>query len=229
MTAKQTGFQILDLDRTLLDTAKLARMVQKIVAVDDPQLADIIGQKLSLGTAQRASFFMFEFIGQHAGQAKLESYLAELTNTVCADDLLLPGALERIAFGKRQPGWDVGILTYGAPRDQLKKLQLVGLQHEKIIVTDTHQKGRLIASWKLPSGKYQLPPQFGGNVVDYITLDDDTIDSFTGLPSDASGQWITIASTDVTAAPQQLLSTVTPQADLQASIAFLTTKYFLGQ
>jgi hypothetical protein len=229
MTAKRSVFQILDLDRTLLDTAKLAHMVQEIVAVDNPQLSGIIGKKLTLGTAQRASFFMFEFVGQQVGQPKLELYLAELADKVSADNLLLPGARERIAFGKSQPGWDVGILTYGAPRDQLKKLQLVGLQDEKVIVTDTHQKGRFIASWKLPSGQYQLPPQFGGQVVDSVTLDDDTLDSFVGLPSDARGQWITIASTDVTTAPQQLLGNVTPQADLQASIAFLTTEFSQGQ
>jgi hypothetical protein len=229
MTAKRSVFQILDLDRTLLDTAKLARMVQEIIAVDNPQLSDTIGEKLLLGTAQRASFFMFEYIGLQVGQPKLESYIAELANKVSNDDLLLPGARERIAFGKSQSGWDVGILTYGAIRDQTIKLQLVGLQDEKFIVTDTHQKGRLIASWKSPSGQYQLPHQFGGQAVDSITLDDDTLDSFVGLPSDASGQWITIASTDVSKAPQQLLSNVTPQDDLQASIDFLTTEFSHGQ
>jgi hypothetical protein len=224
MKTNRTIFQILDLDRTLLDTPKLVRTLQRIIANEDPQLAETITEQLKQHTAARTSFFIFDFIAEHVGQEKLTEYVNKLNYAAPASELLLPGANDRIAFTKSQPGWSGGILTYGLKRDQTIKLKLVGLQMERYIITNSQKKGELIASWKQANGTYKLPIEFGGHTVDMVTLDDDKFIAFDGLPSDVSGQWITTAAIGGTVEMQKLSSNVRPVTSLQASVDRLSTK-----
>ena len=224
MKTNQTVFQILDLDRTLLDTLKLAHHLKEVIARHDEGLAHEITRQVNLHAESHTSFFIFDFIAEHSGHEKLDRYVSELNYIAPASELLLPGASERIAFGKSQPGWSVGILTYGAKRDQVIKLKLAGLQMERALITDTPEKGNILASWKRPDGKYQLPIEFGGHAVDVLTLDDDKLAAFNGLPDDVYGQWVTQASiggaTELTHLPENVHLVHT----LDESINYLTIK-----
>jgi hypothetical protein len=224
MKSNPTVFHVLDLDRTLLDTAKLVHHLKEIIGRHNVQLSQDINTQLIKHTKQQTSFFIFEYIAERIGHEKLNSYINELNYIVPASELLLAGASERIAFAKSQPGWSVGILTYGSPRDQKIKLKLAGLQMERCLITDKPKKGSLLASWKLPSGKYKLPIEFGGHTVDILTLDDDKLIAFTDLPEDVFGQWVTHASIGGVVEMQKLPSNVRMVADLEVSVAYLKTK-----
>jgi len=224
MKANPTVFHILDLDRTLLDTSKLAHHLKEIIARHDVRLAEDISKQLTRHAQQQKSFFIFEYITQRVGHEKLDRFVNELNYVAPASELLLPGANERIAFAKSQPGWSVGILTYGSPRDQKIKLKLAGLQMERHLVTDEPKKGSTLASWKLPSGKYKLPIEFGGHTVDILTLDDDKLIAFDGLPDDVFGQWVTHASIGGAVEMQKLPPNIRAVSNLEASIEYLKTK-----
>jgi hypothetical protein len=227
MKANPTVFHILDLDRTLLDTSKLAHHLKEIIARRDPELARDISIQIAKHLQEGTSFFIFEYIAGQIHHDQFERYINELNYIAPASELLLPGATERIAFAKSRPGWSVGILTYGAPRDQKIKLKLTGLQLERHIITDTPKKGAVIASWKLPNGKYKLPIEFGGHTVDQLTFDDDKFIAFKDLPEDVLGQWITHASIGGTNDMKHLAPNVRPVANLEASIHYLKTKLIL--
>jgi hypothetical protein len=224
MKASPTVFHILDLDRTLLDTSKLAHHLKEIIAHRDPELAHDIGIEIAKHVEKGTSFFIFEFIAEHIHADQFERYINELNYIAPASELLLPGATERIAFAKSRPGWSAGILTYGASRDQKVKLKLAGLQMERYIITDTPKKGAIIASWKLPNGKYKLPIEFGGHTVDQLTFDDDKFIAFKDLPEDVLGQWVTHASIGGTNDMKYLASNVRPVPNLEASIMYLKTR-----
>lgn len=228
MKTSRTVFQVLDLDRTLLDTSKLAHHLKEVVARHDPELAHDIDMQLAKHAEQRTSFFIFEYISDQIGEYRLHDYVNELNYIAPSSELLLPGALERIAFAKSQPGWSVGILTYGSKRDQMIKLKLAGLQSERHLITDIPEKGETIASWKLPDGKYKLPIEFGGHTVDTITLDDDKLVAFDNLPDDVHGQWVTHATIGGAVEMQKLPDNVRTIASLDESIRYLKTKLILS-
>ena len=224
MKANATVFHILDLDRTLLDTSQLAHHLKEIIARCDVRLSQDITTELIAHAQQKKSFFIFEYITGRVGPDKLNEYIDELTYSAPASELLLPGASERIAFAKSQPGWSAGILTYGSPNDQKIKLKLAGLQTERYLITDEPKKGRLLASWKLPNGKYKLPIEFGGHTVDVLTLDDDKLIAFNDLPEDVFGQWVTNASIGGDIEMQKLPANVRMVTNLEQSIRYLKTK-----
>ena len=224
MKSNPTVFHVLDLDRTLLDTAKLVHHLKEIIARRDVQLSQDITTQLIEHSQRQTSFFIFDYIAERIGHDKLNGYISELNYSVPSRELLLPGASERIAFAKSQPGWSVGILTYGSSRDQKIKLKLAGLQMERHLITDKPKKGSLLASWKLPNGKYKLPIEFGGHTVDILTLDDDKLIAFADLPENVFGQWVTHASIGGVVEMQKLPSNVRMVPDLEASIAYLKTK-----
>lgn len=224
MKTKPSVFHIIDLDRTLLDTSKLAERLRAIVAKNNADLALAIEREVEKYAQLTNSFFMFEYIAINAGHDALESYVEELNATTDVEDLLLPGAVNRMEFATSQPNWEMGILTYGSPHDQEIKLKLVGLDTKHRIITSTPKKGAIIASWKQPDGTYQLPDAFGGHTVDVLTFDDDKLVAFEDLPEDVLGQWITKSSMDSTFESDDLPGNVRAIADLESSIAYLKTK-----
>ena len=195
-----------------------------VIARHDESLAKRISEELIRNAKQQKSFFIFEYIAEQIGHDQLNVYVNELNYITPSSEILLPGAAERIAFAKSQPGWSVGILTYGAKRDQMIKLKLAGLQLERHLITDVTKKGELLASWKLPNGKYQLPIEFGGHTVDKLTLDDDKLISFEGIPDDVLGQWVTRASVGGSTELQKLTSNIKVVRSLEESIRYLKTK-----
>jgi len=224
MKTNPTVFHILDLDRTLLNTSKLAFTLKEVIAKHDVQLSRDVDTELAEHAQQKKSFFIFEYIAKKVGHDVLNSYIDELNYIAPARELLMPGAVERIAFAKSQPGWSMGILTYGSPRDQKIKLKLAGLQMERHLVTENPKKGSILASWKLPNGKYKLPIEFGGHTVDTVTLDDDKLIAFVNLPDDAYGQWVTHATIGGAIEMQKLPDNIRAVTSLDASIRYLKTK-----
>lgn len=224
MKDNPTVFHILDLDRTLLDTSKLAQCLKEIIASHDIKLSQDIDTELTRHAQEQKSFFIFEYIAKRNGYDKLNNYIDELNYSTPSCELLLPGVAERIAFARSQPGWSMGILTYGSPSDQNIKLKLAGLQAERRLVIDVPHKGKLIASWKLPNGKYKLPVEFGGHTVDILTLDDDKLIAFKDLPEDVLGQWVTNASIGGSVEMQKLPANIRLVSNLEGSVAYLKTK-----
>jgi hypothetical protein len=226
MKTSQTVFHVLDLDRTLFDTAKLAQRLKEIIAWRNTKLADDINAQIKQHAASKTSFFIFEYIAHQIGHDMLNEYVNELSYIAPAKELLLPGATERIAFAKSQPGWSMGIFTYGSKRDQMIKLRLAGLQMERYIITDTPKKGDILASWKQPNGKYRLPIEFGGHLVDTLTLDDDKLVAFENLPDDVFGQWITKASLGGSTELKKFSNNVRVVRDLKESIEYLKNRLY---
>jgi hypothetical protein len=224
MKRKLAVFHIIDLDRTLIDTSKLAKHLKEIVAIDNPDLALAIENEIQKYAQLNTSFFIFEFIAKHTGYDVLDKYIDELSAVLQASELLLPGAKSRMAFSNSQPEWGMGILTYGSPHDQEIKLKLAGLDSERRMITDNPKKGAVIASWKLPDGTYELPIEFGGQIADVLIFDDDKLVAFDDLPSDVLGQWITRASVDKIDDSQSLPENIQQVADLEASVMYLKTK-----
>lgn len=224
MKANKKVFHILDLDRTLLDTSKLAHQLKEIIAHDDDHLASDIHDEIVKHYNEGTSFFIFEYIAERVGELQFGKYMDELQQRNPTLELFLPGSLERIAYAKSQPGWGMGIMTYGSKRDQMIKLKLLNLQFEHLLITDSPYKGEMIASWKLPNGKFKLPIEFGGHVVDSITLDDDKHSAFNHLPDGVYGQWVAHASLGGTTELQSISENVRVVPDLYASVAYLKTK-----
>ncbi len=227
MKASNKVFQILDLDRTLLDTEKLAHNLKEIINRHEPELSKAIDKEIIRHAKDHTSFFIFEYIADHVGHEKLKDYTRELNYTAPSSELLLPGAMERIEFAKSQPNWSVGILTYGSKRDQMIKLRLVDLQLERHLITEQPEKGEMIATWLQPDGTFKLPLEFGGHIVDTLTLDDDKLLSFKDLPHNVHGQWITHAFLGGANELQKLPDNIKMVRNLEDSIEYLKTKLSL--
>lgn len=229
MKTNQKVFHVLDLDRTLLDTSKLAHHLKEVIAAHDIKLSKDIHSKIIKHLKENTSFFIFEYIVKKVGNEKLQQYINELQNIAPSLELLLPGAAERIAFSKSQPGWAMGVMTYGSRRDQMIKLKLVGLQMEHLLITNHPYKGEIIASWQRKDGKFKLPIEFGGHVVDVVTLDDDKYIAFKNLPHGALGLWVTHASLGGSTELQRISENVRVVPDLIESIKYLKTKLTVVQ
>jgi len=194
MKPSQKVFHILDLDRTLLDTSKLSHALKEIIAKDDKSLAQNIHDEALKHAHARTSFFIFEYIAKRVGEEKLKVYLSQLHNELPAKTVFLPGAVERITFAKSKPGWGMGIMTYGSRRDQMIKLKLMGLHHERLLITNTPNKSEIIRQWKQEDGRFKLPLEFGGHTVNTLTLTDDKHVAFENLPAGIHGQWVSRAA-----------------------------------
>lgn len=223
MKTDKKVFHILDLDRTLLNTSKLAHHLKEIVAEHDLALSIDIDSQIAKHFNNKTSFFIFDYISKKVGDGRFKEYLDELHRKAPAHELLLPGAQERIAFAKSRPGWGMGIMTYGSRRDQMIKLKLLGLQMERLLITNHPQKGEIIATWLQLDGRFKLPIEFGGHIVDIITLDDDKYIAFNHLPKGVYGQWISHATLGGSTELQYLPENVRVVHGLIGSIKYLRT------
>ncbi len=220
-------FQALDLDRTLLNTSVLELKLRQTVAKFDAKLAVALEEESDAFSARGESFPIFRYLRQQLGPDYL-AYVEYLKQEITPQDILNEGATERLAYAEKYPAWSGGILTYGDPAGQALKLELTGLRAYPHIITDTHEKGALFASWQLPDGSYQLPDEFDGRVVDIVTLDDDKLTAFNHLPKDhAFGVWLTNQADAAEKIPAALSKRVVPVRHLRESMqrleAFLTT------
>lgn len=217
-------FQLIDLDRTLFDTSRFAKLITNEINRTQPGIGDSLNDQFEKAYKEEITFFLLRYLREQMGDGPFESLVAMIVEREGADTFFLPGAKERMQFANKlsdlRPAW--AILTYGDAVDQFMKINILGLGEIPMLLTDTPDKGAIIASWQNADGTFSLPDQAGGEIVDTITFEDDKLRAFDNLPLGAKGLWIT----DNPEAAAMLLENpgdVTPVNGLLESIEYLKT------
>lgn len=220
MTNKRV-FQALDFDRTIFRTRTMQQKLIDALALYRPGLEKEIEKESIAHGARGESFFIFQYLRERLGTVDFPDFMTQFRASTPVDALVKDGAHERLAYAFSQPGWSGGIMTYGAPEDQRMKLDMLDMAKYPHYITSTPDKGAIIASWLQPDGTFLLPDEYGGGVVDVVTLDDDKLRAFQGLPKQAYGMWLTKDAEALTQVPQELQDRVVPVKDLFESIDHL--------
>jgi beta-phosphoglucomutase-like phosphatase (HAD superfamily) len=185
---KMETFYVLDLDRTLFDTERAVTIMEEVVAIHDQVLARALRQRFCEYSERGESFSVRDFIVDMTDEANMQFVEARYHEAAQAQDLLLPGAKELIAFVRSRPRTRFGILTYGSPQGQAMKMRAaVGLEEVPFLVTAGRHKGEQIAQWQQADGTYRLPEELGGVIAREMVFVDDKSFSFTGFPPDGTG------------------------------------------
>lgn len=224
MSANKRVFHAIDLDRTLLNTALLAQELENIVAERIPGFEKELHDQMAAYIQRGESFFIFEYFVSRHGLEAMQACVAELQKRFSQDDFLLPGARERLDFATSQPGWGVGIITYGSSITQKIKIHLCGLDSYQYYITTTPKKSECITSWQQSNGEFKLPEEFGGGVADVVVLDDDKFEAFQELPTNTVGNWLTTDPEAHDKISDELKSRVQPFTNLHAVIESLIVK-----
>lgn len=182
-------YYLLDLDRTLLETARSTELMRDVVALHNSDLATALEQRFEEYTLLGESFSMRDFIVEHIGEEEMGKIEVKYLASTMEQDLLLPGAKELIEFIRSQPDAGAGIMTFGSPTGQAMKITAAHIDLPFIVTGETF-KGAQIASWRQEDELYHLPDEFGSAVVQTVVLVDDKPFSFKGLPSDCRGYWV---------------------------------------
>ena len=181
-------FYVLDLDRTLFDTAKATRLMQSVLTEHDPQLAALLEQRYQESSRAKESFLVYDFIVDAVGEAGMKKIQAAYAEAAQDESLLLPGVEELLEFISSQRDVGVGVLTYGSREGQEMKLRsVVELGELPYSVTPEPHKGRQIAAWRSEAGMYHIPDELGKGATRSIVLVDDKPVSFVGVPDDVVG------------------------------------------
>lgn len=185
-------FHAHDLDRTLIDTGKMVEVVDDVLKRRYPMLLAAIRQVDSDYMKPGKSFPLIDTVADLLGEKEMERFTTHFQGSVDRNELLLPGALERLEHAKSRPEWSSGILTAGRPAGQLWKMQQVGLDSEPHLIVDSSRKGKLIASWVIDPARQQIqvPAEFGGGIYDTLIIDDDKDVAFDDLPEFCYGNWV---------------------------------------
>ncbi|MDB5180023.1 MAG: hypothetical protein JWN12_655 [Candidatus Saccharibacteria bacterium] len=181
-------FYILDLDRTVYDTAKATELMKGVIALHDTTLAATLEQRFEEYTSQGESFSMRDFIVENVGEEEMQKIEIKYHELALQQDLLNPGAKELIAYVRAKEGAELGILTYGSQLGQAMKIAAAkGLETIPYLITSETFKGALIASWRQDDDSYHVPEELGGFITKNIVFVDDKPFSFKGLPIDCRG------------------------------------------
>lgn len=187
------AFQLIDLDRTLFDTTALIDAILEHIALGDAVLSDELRAQSWDAYKDERTFFLLRYLREHKGDDWLEALVGEIVRERGSEAFMLPGAHERLKAAddltSARPSW--GILTYGDPEDQLMKIRLAGLEEAPAHIVTVAEKGGLIASWQMSDGRFQLPSEFGGGIVDVLTFEDDKLQVFKDTPETLIGVWVT--------------------------------------
>ena len=220
---KTSVFQLIDLDRTLFDTSQFTKCITDEVDKVSPGMGTALDEQFESAYKQGDTFFLLRHLREQYGDVWLEELVARIVAEYGAEQFLLPGFADRLEFasqaGGAEPAW--GILTYGDEADQTMKLRVAGLEQAPVLLTDTPDKGVLIASWQREDGTYQLPEAFGGYIVETETIEDDKLRAFRAMPQNALGIWLTKDENPKERIAQEQLTNVLPANDLFASIEIL--------
>lgn len=211
-----TAFYILDLDRTLLDTERAAKIMRDAASWRNTDLAAELTQKIEDYTLYGESFSMHDFIVERVGEQELALIEQKYRELASGQDLLNTGAKELMAYIETRPNTAFGILTFGSPKGQALKIQVSGLGAIPFMVTQETFKGEQISSWRDESGVYHLPTELGGQMAHTIVFVDDKPFSFKGLAADCRGYWV---KSLYDAGMEKLPDYVVPVKNLQAIIA----------
>lgn len=189
---KPSVFQLIDLDRTLFDTSAFAKAITDEVNKTHPGLGTDLDEQFEAAYKQEETFFLLRYLRQEQGDAWFEALVERVVKAHGAEAFILPGVQQRLEFADTVkhdgPAW--GILTYGDEIDQLIKLRIMGLENEPLCLTDTPDKGGVLASWQNEDGAFQLPDSLGGERVDRLTFEDDKLRAFSNLPKGVVGVWV---------------------------------------
>ena len=219
---KTSLFQLIDLDRTLFDTAKYAKLINDKVNEIEPGLGDELEARVEESYKAEETFFLLRYLRERMGDSWFEAMVGEIIDEHGAATFLLPGASERIAFAESfsegEPSW--GILTYGDEVDQLMKCRIVGLASAPIYLTETADKGLVVSSWQHEDGMFHLPQSLGGVVVESLTLEDDKFRAFQNLPDGVIAIWLT-DETRIKGHQDAEMLGIHPVKDLYESIEYL--------
>ncbi len=186
---KPKVFQLIDLDRTLFDTSKFVKALTDNLDTAHPEVGRELNRRFEAAYKNDETFFLLRYLRKEHGDQWFDELVQKVVAKHGAMAFAMPGISERIVLADMLGGW--GILTYGDTVDQELKRRLIGLEHAPMYVLNTPDKSAVIAQWKLPDGRFQLPKVFGGEVVDIVTLEDDKHRAFTDLPDNTVGVWIT--------------------------------------
>lgn len=191
--ALSRGFQLIDLDRTLFDTALFARAINEQVNIDHPGLGDVLQKKLDEAYAKEETFFLLQYLRKEMGDAGFEALVARAVQKYGSEAFKLSGYADRLAYAEelKKNGIDWGVFTYGDVIDQEMKLNIIGLNDAQVYHTETPNKAEVIASWIQEDGTFVLPPEYNNVSVTSITLEDDKFRAFQDLPENVHGIWIT--------------------------------------
>lgn len=189
---KPDVFQLIDLDRTLFDTARFSLAITEEVEKTEQGVGEQLEQLVEAAYAKEQTFFLMRYLRETHGQEWFDALVNRVVETYGADALKLPDVDERLAFADtltdRRPAW--GILTYGDEIDQRMKLRLIGLEGAPVVFTPTPDKGEVLQGWKTDEGDFQLPAEFGGTRVAELTFEDDKLRAFYHLPEGITGYWV---------------------------------------
>ncbi len=201
MTAKPNLFQLIDLDRTLFNTALLVKHITEAVDDFEPGLGNELEQKFEAAYQNEQTFFVMRYLRQRFGDAWFESLVDSIVTKHGREAYLMPWFHERLEraalLSSARPAW--GILTFGDEIDQKMKLAIAGIAEARLYIADTPDKGVLIASWQQADGKYLLPKELTDTRAELLSFEDDKLRAFKGLPNDVIGSWLTPTSNAVAA------------------------------
>lgn len=220
-------FQLIDLDRTLFDTSKFVKALTDEIDIIQPGVGAEFDRRFEEAYEKEETFFLMRFLRREKGDVWFESLVRTVVAKHGAEAFLIEGARERLAFADSfsaaSPAW--GILTYGDKVDQLMKLRICGLENAPVSFMRTPNKGEVIQSWKTANGKFQLPTEYGGGVVDTLVLEDDKLRAVLGLPTGTYGLWIAAPGKVDHGKGIKLPENVVAVQNLFESIEFLKTKF----
>ncbi len=219
---KTNVFQLIDFDRTLFDTTALIEALLEVIETEreNASLSHELRKESRDAYKDERTFFLLRYLREHKSDQWLESLVEAIVRERGVESFLLPGARERLKaadeLSSARPSW--GILTYGDPADQLMKIRLAGLEDAPAHIVTVAEKGNLIASWQQDDGSFQLPPEFGGHVVDALTFEDDKLQVFKDTPEALIGVWVTGREDAEARLDEMGLTNVTIARDLHDSL-----------
>lgn len=208
-------FYLVDLDRTLLDTATAADVMIDLIHDHSPEMATYIHDKLNELLGFGVSYSIRDAIAEKGGEEMARAIDEAFIEYGRIHNLKYEGADALLEFAAQSDKSGVGILTYGSPVGQQVKLRAAGFESIPTLVTDQKYKGKLLSEWQ-SNGLYKLPEEYGSVAVKEIVFVDDKVLSFDGVPEAVVGYWLTqeVSLLDAVEYPEN----VTPVSTLTAII-----------
>lgn len=221
-------FQLIDLDRTLFDTSRFAKLITNEVNKIHPGLGTQLDTRFEEAYKNEETFFLLRYLRHEMGDEPFEQLVMDIVEREGKDSLLLPGAKERLRLADEYsldgPSW--AILTFGDEIDQRMKLRIIGLQDAPLILSETPDKGFLIRQWQNEDGTFTLPLHREAEAVEMLTLEDDKLRAFNDIPANVYGIWVTPRADAKVILNDQKPERVTHVADLFESIDYLQNLIF---
>lgn len=196
--SSEKTFYSLDLDRFILNTELATDYYIDIVTRHNPSVGKLAAEALKASEDSGHSFDVRSFVAGLISPDDLKKIDDDYSEYVKDIDLLNDGARDLLEY---TAGYARGVLTYGNPETQLRKMADAGILGEvPYLVTPNPAKGEEFSSWKMPDGRYSVPigrfvvplvqtatDRPSSIIVDRVVHGDDKPASFDGKPDDMEG------------------------------------------